>query len=371
MEEPNSDNVYQDRVHACWAGADLVTSAFAAAVLHYKRASVALPFPSDLFSNGTEKDFEAAQRAIDALPPMQTLLQSQQQQQQQPGHPMAAVQPETSSSLPQASRLMLNWLLAPNSAGGRRCPRMLRHIGLEEFGGQLRALYGPDIKIGMPLIGAQAPDYVFENLATASPQQPLDDAAAGLALRGGAVTAPAGGSSMLAWHGTSFERLHSIISTGLAPASGTRLQRNGAIHGEVGPIGGVGTCLSVSLCIHTTPVLSIPRRYTCPSSVPLWLRSAVSCATPLHPSLLRLSFPIIILPPDAPVQGIYLSTDYGVAWSFCSAAPAWRRSALGHKLRAVLVCQVDMELASRAGSADRGAAAATRWEVPEGLELRL
>ena len=132
-----------------------------------------------------------------------------------------------------------------------------------------------------------------------------------------------------------------------------------------------GTCLSVSLCIHTTPVLSIPRRYTCPSSVPLWLRSAVSCATPLHPSLLRLSFPIIILPPDAPVQGIYLSTDYGVAWSFCSAAPAWRRSALGHKLRAVLVCQVDMELASRAGSADRGAAAATRWEVPEGLELRL
>ena len=369
MEEPNSDNVYQDRVHACWAGADLVTSAFAAAVLHYKRASVALPFPSDLFSNGTEKDFEAAQRAIDALPPMQTLLQSQQQQQQQPGHPMAAVQPETSSSLPQASRLMLNWLLAPNSAGGRRCPRMLRHIGLEEFGGQLRALYGPDVKIGMPLIGAQAPDYVFENLATASPQQPLDDAAAGLALRGGAVTAPAGGSSMLAWHGTSFERLHSIISTGLAPASGTRLQRNGAIHGEVGPIGGGPVCLCPSVF---TLRLSCPSRGDTLAHRPfLWLRSAVSCATPLHPSLLRLSFPIIILPPDAPVQGIYLSTDYGVAWSFCSAAPAWRRSALGHKLRAVLVCQVDMELASRAGSADRGAAAATRWEVPEGLELRL
>ncbi|GAX78520.1 hypothetical protein CEUSTIGMA_g5960.t1 [Chlamydomonas eustigma] len=83
-------------------------------------------------------------------------------------------------------------------------------------------------------------------------------------------------NSLLAFHGTSFERLHSILNTGLQPASGTRLQRNGAVHG----------------------------------------------------------------------QGIYMSTDYGVAFSFCNPASAWKESMLGCKLRAVLVCEVESDQAT-------------------------
>ena len=85
------------------------------------------------------------------------------------------------------------------------------------------------MRVAVPVSGSKAPDYVFENLSVQSSSLPS--------------TGPGGGpreshrathssGSLLAWHGTSFERLHSIISTGLQPASGTRLQRNGANHGE-------------------------------------------------------------------------------------------------------------------------------------------
>ena len=111
---------------------------------------------------------------------------------------------------------------------------------MEEFVAQLRGRHGASVKVPVPAAGThpQAPDLIFENKAL----PPLPAASASSEM-------PLFSRSVLAWHGTSFERLHSIISTGLQPASGTRLQRNGANHGG----------------------------------------------------------------------GIYLSTDYGVAWSFCES----------------------------------------------------
>ena len=227
--DPNSSNEHHAihaAVRSCAAGADLILSAFSAAVNHYKRASVALPFPSESFTSSVtgEKSFEEVQRAIEGVPAMHALSSS------------------SAGALSEPSSRLLGWLLAPSSptsTAGRRCPRSLRHIGMEEFVQQIRKRHGPSTKISVPPPGThhQAPDFIFENRALCSPATALEGVASPELFR----------RSILAWHGTSFERLHSIISTGLQPASGTRLQRNGANHGG----------------------------------------------------------------------GIYLSTDYGVAWSFC------------------------------------------------------
>ncbi len=79
--------------------------------------------------------------------------------------------------------------------------------------------------------------------------------------------------TITAFHGTSFENLHSILRSGLVPASNTKLERNGKIFG----------------------------------------------------------------------QGIYLSTELPVAYTFCAGAERWKGSSLapeGTKLRCILVCSV-------------------------------
>ncbi|PNH06576.1 Poly [ADP-ribose] polymerase 6 [Tetrabaena socialis] len=41
--------------------------------------------------------------------------------------------------------------------------------------------------------------------------------------------------------------------------------------------------------------------------------------------------------------GIYLSTNYDTAFSFCQPCPSWPRSRYGTKLRVLLVCEVDLD----------------------------
>lgn len=79
----------------------------------------------------------------------------------------------------------------------------------------------------------------------------------------------------MAWHGTSFENLWSILHHGLLNMSGTRMQRVGAAFGE----------------------------------------------------------------------GIYLTPEYSVAFAFAQGSKAWEGSALGVRLRCLLLCSVDRELA--------------------------
>ncbi len=54
-------------------------------------------------------------------------------------------------------------------------------------------------------------------------------------------------------------------------------------------------------------------------------------------------------------DGIYMSTDLGLSSTFCQHALGWRSSALGHKLRCLLVCEVDEELASEERPPDQDA----------------
>eukprot|EP00775_Hariotina_reticulata_P010291 gene10291-10450_t len=79
----------------------------------------------------------------------------------------------------------------------------------------------------------------------------------------------------MAYHGTNFANLHSILHNGLLAASGTRLQTSGAAFGS----------------------------------------------------------------------GIYLSTDFDVAYAFSKGAEAWQSSCIGRQLRCVLLCDVDPEAA--------------------------
>ncbi len=46
-------------------------------------------------------------------------------------------------------------------------------------------------------------------------------------------------------------------------------------------------------------------------------------------------------------SGIYLSTSYDTAFSFCEPRAAWARSRFGTKLRVLLVCEVDLDRATR------------------------
>ncbi len=78
---------------------------------------------------------------------------------------------------------------------------------------------------------------------------------------------------VLAFHGTSFENLYSILQNGLLNLTGTLLQRTGANYGD----------------------------------------------------------------------GIYLSTNFDVAFHFSVPADAWSNSSLGNRLRCLLVCEVDKQ----------------------------
>jgi hypothetical protein len=81
----------------------------------------------------------------------------------------------------------------------------------------------------------------------------------------------AGKQRLMAYHGTDFANVHSILHNGLLAASGTRLQTYGAVFGS----------------------------------------------------------------------GVYLSSDFDVAFAFSKGAEAWGSSCIGRQLRCVLLCDVD------------------------------
>jgi poly[ADP-ribose] polymerase 16 len=48
--------------------------------------------------------------------------------------------------------------------------------------------------------------------------------------------------------------------------------------------------------------------------------------------------------------GIYLSTDFNVAYSFSKSQQGWAGSSIGRHLRCVLLCEVDAEVAQQGQS---------------------
>ncbi len=127
-----------DAIRGNVAGSDLMLSAFISALQHFKRATVALPFPADTFSTSSkEKDFERVRRACEGIPPMRDLAEA-----------------SCSSDLPRDSRALLDWLLVPMT---RTVPQF-RHISMAELRGQLQWAHG-NIKFD------PAPTFVFENVS--------------------------------------------------------------------------------------------------------------------------------------------------------------------------------------------------------------
>lgn len=57
--------------------------------------------------------------------------------------------------------------------------------------------------------------------------------------------------------------------------------------------------------------------------------------------------------------GVYLSSDFNVAYSFCKAREAWANSCIGKHLRCVLLCQVDRSAAVEGRGTD--VAGSNRW----------
>ncbi|KAG2489460.1 hypothetical protein HYH03_012096 [Edaphochlamys debaryana] len=54
-------------------------------------------------------------------------------------------------------------------------------------------------------------------------------------------------------------------------------------------------------------------------------------------------------------SGVYLSTVYSTAFSFCQPSASWPRSRFGSKLRVMLVCEVDLDRACTEGAPGAGA----------------
>ncbi|GLC47231.1 hypothetical protein PLESTB_001308000 [Pleodorina starrii] len=224
-------------------GTDLLLTAFYTAAHHYRRSTICTPFPTEVFPppNGTaDKDFPALHRALDALPPVHSLLGGE----------------DVFSCLPPSALALLKWLLLN--------PARRRRFSLTPLGDMVRQLRqrcgggsgggGGDGAWQLPALdGHNSPACILRAL-DGSAQAPF-------------------ARSCIAYHGTHLENLHSIIHTGLQSMSGTRLQRTGANYGA----------------------------------------------------------------------GIYLSTNYDTAFSFCQPCASWPRSRFGTKLRALLVCEVDLD----------------------------
>ncbi|KAG2454270.1 hypothetical protein HYH02_001302 [Chlamydomonas schloesseri] len=68
-------------------------------------------------------------------------------------------------------------------------------------------------------------------------------------------------------------------------------------------------------------------------------------------------------------SGIYLSTNYDTAFSFCQPCPSWPLSRFGTKLRVLLVCEVDLDLVRQERGAEAAAAAAaSSGAAPQGAD---
>lgn len=154
-------------------------------------AAVCTPFPSERFQDAQrEKDFQACMDAMQHVPGVRALASP----------PLSPAAPR----MPAATRALLSWLfLRPN----RR--RRFRSLSTHDLLAQLRQRH-PACRL--PCFSPHS--------TPAHALQSLD-----------AHREPAFRHSVLAFHGTHLENLHSILHCGLQNASGTKLQRNGAIFG--------------------------------------------------------------------------------------------------------------------------------------------
>ncbi|KAK9820472.1 hypothetical protein WJX72_010696 [[Myrmecia] bisecta] len=188
VEQPDDRTSLEDLLSRSPEGCDLLISAFAAALKHYRKPTVCLPFPSDSFTTQYgEKDFAACLLCLDTLPRVPQLAGS-------------------GRIPPQASQL-LGWLLTHPRP--RRWQPRLKLVSQQDLEQDLQI----SLIAGLP--GNLRPTWIFEL------EQPVSEDTAGWE-----------GQKRVAYHGTSMENVHSILHNGLLNLSGTKLQRTGALFGD-------------------------------------------------------------------------------------------------------------------------------------------
>ncbi|KAG7672800.1 hypothetical protein KSW81_001749 [Nannochloris sp. 'desiccata'] len=207
-----------------------------------------VPFPKCFQLSNNSRDYSALQQCLDTLPSL---------------HELSTASKEN-LNLTCQHRALLEWTLASHP---RRKASAFQPISLLTFLHEVPCARLTGSHASNPSL---LPEAVFKLALNAQPNV----ADTNSALNGGFEGNDAAQQrTVTAFHGTSFECLHSILRSGLVPASNTKLERNGKTFGE----------------------------------------------------------------------GIYLTTELPVAYSFCSGAERWKGSTLapeGTRLRCVLVCGV-------------------------------
>lgn len=164
---------------------------------------VCVPFPKDFEFQGI-RDYDALQHCIGSLPPLVELQHV-----------------ESIAALSSQQRSLLQWTLLSHP---RRKATAFEQISYDAFLTQVPAAR---------LIGAQASNSSLRPHAVFKLQpQAQGNVAHRRILDSSNNTNFGNNQSITAFHGTSFENLHSIIRTGLLPASGTKLERTGAVYGN-------------------------------------------------------------------------------------------------------------------------------------------
>ncbi|KAL2632129.1 hypothetical protein R1flu_016815 [Riccia fluitans] len=197
-------------------GADLLITAFTQALRSYRRSSVCAPFPSFLISDSKNKNFAFATEAVARFPSTEEIAWSEVQE---PEDRDNVVEPLKNLSL--EVLMLLNWVL-----------RFRYHLQLVEDPIQeferlvlLRFPWGstdlnPSFTVKVQEMEGGRGNSAFETVKNEH-------------------------GSIMAFHGTTTENLHSILRCGLLNMSKTTLQRNGAMYGE-------GVYLSTDLSVAVT-----------------------------------------------------------------------------------------------------------------------
>lgn len=214
-------------------GVDLIISAFVQALHSHRRPSVCTPFPTVLFTKNGDKDFAAVEAAVQYFPDIHMGFCS--------SHSNGADDVRNSyDKMPLESLKLLQWLLRL-----RYDVQLVADPLLELPRDLLRKFYLERGKIGTGM--AQMPDYILKIQESEMRQ-------------GGGVSMfeehKLHFGSILAFHGTSAENLHSILRCGLLILSNSTLQRNGAIFGEgiylsTDPAVAIGFCKPGKGWIHS------------------------------------------------------------------------------------------------------------------------
>ncbi|CAG9464304.1 unnamed protein product [Pedinophyceae sp. YPF-701] len=186
---------------------DLQISAFAAAVRHSRRFVIAKPFPTAAVTGHApqggptpEPAMRACQALVSSLPRLSTLTTDELLR----ADPDAG--PASDSSLTTDAIRLLQWIAAR--------PRARRKVQLSSWAALTRDVgEGKLARVPPNLL----PDYVFA-----------------LGQKGGAGPGPpaTGESLSYAFHGTSFENLHSILAFGLIDTGDARMMSTGQIFGR-------------------------------------------------------------------------------------------------------------------------------------------